>query len=59
MASLPSWEMSQPHALQLRKCVLGLIHYFTDTIVSLLNEIILGLLSRYLLNSIMANTDPN
>lgn len=39
--------------------MLGLIHYFTDTIVSLLNEIVPGLLSRYLLNSIMANTDPN
>lgn len=58
MASLPSWEMSQPCALEVREGVLGLIRYFTDTIVSLLHEIILVFLSHYLLNSITANTDP-
>lgn len=59
MASLPSWEMSQPHALEVREGVLGLIHYFTDIVVSLLDEIMLVFLSCYLINSMMANTDPN
>lgn len=59
MASLPSWEMSQLHALEVREGVLGLVPYFTDTIVSSLDEIILVLFSGYLLSSVMANTDPN
>lgn len=59
MASLPSWEMSQPRALEVREGVLGLIHYFTDIVVSLLDEIMLVFLSCYLINSMMANTDPN
>lgn len=58
MASLPSWEMSQPCALEVREGVLGLIHYFTDTIVYLFDEIILVFLSHCLPNSIMAYTDP-
>lgn len=36
----------------------SLIHYFTYTVVSVLDEIILVFLSHCLLNSIMANTDP-
>lgn len=59
MASLSSWEMSQLHALEVREGVLGFIHYFIDTVVSSLDEIILGLFSGYLRSDFMANTDPN
>lgn len=37
----------------------GLIHYFTDAIVSSLDKIILVLFSDYLLSSVMVDADPS